>query len=98
MYLGSIVELNNINDAITNPKHPYFKALLKAVPVANPRNKNMISNLPLKTMDIPSLKDLPSGCKFNPRCIYSNELCEKEEPKLRKLGDGFVACHHAETI
>lgn len=98
MYLGSIVELNSINDAITNPRHPYFKALLKAVPVANPRNKNMISNLPLKSMDIPSLKDLPSGCKFNPRCIYANELCEKEEPTLRKIGEGFVSCHHAETI
>ncbi|MBB6622098.1 ABC transporter ATP-binding protein [Clostridium gasigenes] len=98
MYLGSVVELNNINDAITNPRHPYFKALLKAVPVANPRNKNMIANLPLKTMDIPNLKNLPNGCKFNPRCIYANELCEIEEPTLRKIGDGFVACHHAETI
>ena len=98
MYLGRIVELNNIDDAITNPKHPYFKALLKAVPVANPRNKNMISKLPLKSMDIPSLNNLPSGCKFNPRCIYATELCEKEEPILRKVGNGFVSCHHAESI
>uniref|UniRef100_UPI003BABEAD8 ABC transporter ATP-binding protein n=1 Tax=Clostridium paraputrificum TaxID=29363 RepID=UPI003BABEAD8 len=98
MYLGSVVELNNINDAIRNPKHPYFRALLKAVPTNNPRNRDMISKLPLKSMDIPSLKNLPKGCKFNPRCIYASEICESEEPILRKVGEGYVACHNAELI
>ncbi|MEH7302104.1 ABC transporter ATP-binding protein [Neobacillus drentensis] len=98
MYLGNIVEVNNINDAIQNPKHPYFKALLKAVPVADPTQKGMISQLPLKSMEIPNLKNLAKGCKFNPRCIYATELCESKEPELRELNGSLVACHYAESI
>lgn len=98
MYLGEIVELNAIEDAIKNPKHPYFQALLQAVPEADPRRKGMISQLNLKSMDIPSLSDLPRGCKFHPRCPYATEQCNEQSPQLQEFGEGLVACHHAGNL
>jgi len=98
MYLGSIVELNEVNEAISHPKHPYFQALLQAVPVANPHHKKMIHKLPLKSMEIPDINHLPTGCQFHPRCLYATDVCKIHCPSLRKLGTGLVACHHSERI
>lgn len=99
MYLGKIVELNNIYDAIDNPKHPYFHALLAAVPETIGKRRNSGSNgLPLKTLDMPSIINPPSGCKFHTRCPYYTEKCENEEPELREYKGGYVACHYVEEI
>ena len=100
MYVGEIIELNDITKAIKNPKHPYFQALIQAVP--RPRLKNANGEkeeLPFRSLDMPDLLDLPSGCRFNPRCIYHKDICEKEVPRLRELETGgFVACHRAEEV
>ncbi|MFR7897634.1 ABC transporter ATP-binding protein [Turicibacter sanguinis] len=99
MYLGRMIEMNQIHDAIKNPKHPYFHALISAVPEADPNKRSeYVDQLPLRTLDMPSLLDVPTGCKFHPRCPYYTELCEKEEPILKKCGGGMVSCHHAEKI
>jgi peptide/nickel transport system ATP-binding protein len=95
MYLGRVVEMNQIHRAIAGPQHPYFKALISAVPEADPsRRSEFAMQLPLRSLDMPSIVNQPTGCKFHPRCPKWTELCEKEEPKLREVSGGFVACHH----
>lgn len=99
MYLGKVVELNTIYDAIDNPKHPYFHALLAAVPESiGTRRKSGSNGLPLRTLDMPSIMNPPSGCKFHTRCPYYTEKCEKEEPELVEYKGGYVACHYVEEI
>lgn len=99
MYLGRMIETNNIRSAISCPMHPYFHALISAVPEANPRRRSEYAmQLPLRSLDLPNLLNLPPGCKFHPRCPYWTPLCEKEEPKLREVQGGMVACHRAEEV
>ena len=98
MYLGRIVELNNIREAIDNPKHPYFKALIAAVPSDIGRGRSEMKDLPLRSLDMPSVNNPPSGCSFHTRCPYYKDRCEKEIPKLREFEGGMIACHFAEEI
>lgn len=98
MYLGKIVELNNIRKAIDDPQHPYFKALIAAVPSHVGLGKAEMKDLPLRSLDMPSVNNPPSGCSFHIRCPYSAERCEKEVPKLREYKGGMVACHYVEEI
>lgn len=99
MYLGRLIESNKIQEAISNPMHPYFQALVSAVPEADPsRRSEYVRKLPLRSLDMPDLLNLPKGCKFHPRCPYYSDLCMQEEPRLRELNGGIVACHHVEVI
>lgn len=99
MYLGRLIESNKIQEAIANPMHPYFQALVAAVPEADPALRSEYARkLPLRTLDMPDLLNLPKGCKFHPRCPYYKEICMSEEPVLRELNGGIVACHCAEEI
>ena len=99
MYLGRMIETNAIKTAIDHPMHPYFHALISAVPEANPKLRSEYAmKLPLRSLDMPNLLNLPSGCKFNPRCPYYEERCTREEPLPRPLNGGLVACHRAEEV
>ncbi|WP_029487715.1 ABC transporter ATP-binding protein [Candidatus Epulonipiscium viviparus] len=105
MYLGRQVEIGQIQETIENPKHPYTYALVSAVPEADPdRRSNFADSLPLKSLDMPSLLNLPTGCKFNPRCPNADKLCEMEEPRLLEYSEedlkekGKVKCHHTKEI
>ena len=98
MYLGKIVELNNIRRAIDNPKHPYFKALIAAVPSHFGGGRSEMEDLPLRSLDMPSVNNPPSGCSFHTRCPYCKELCEKESPELMPYNGGMIACHYAKEI
>ena len=99
MYLGRMIETNSIGQAIAHPMHPYFHALISAVPEANPKLRSEYAmQLPLRSLDMPNLLNLPSGCKFNPRCPYCKEICTQQEPQPRPLNGGLVACHLAEEI
>ncbi len=99
MYLGKIVELASRNEVFDEPLHPYTRALLSAVPVANPRLERQRRRMILQG-DVPSPADPPSGCRFHPRCPFATEICRQTEPPLRVLGAGThqVACHHAESL
>ena len=69
------------------------------MPEANPKlRSDFAQELPLRSLDLPNLLDLPKGCKFNPRCPYCQDICMCEEPKLSPLNGGMVACHRAEEI
>lgn len=98
MYLGSIVELGTPDALYNRPMHPYSKALLSAIPVADPDGNWAKKRIPL-TGEVPSPVDAPAGCKFRKRCPYAKEVCKEQRPALRELEAGhFVACHFAEEL
>ncbi len=87
MYLGRIVEIAPTRQLFSNPRHPYTRALLSAIPVPAPGATRTRSILP---GDVPSPIDPPSGCRFHTRCAFADARCAHESPALE---DG-VACHH----
>jgi len=96
MYLGKIVELATSETLYRNPRHPYTVSLLSAIPVPDPERKKQ--RIVLKG-DVPSPARPPSGCRFHPRCFMAREICSKEEPPLRPVGEGhWSACHFAEQV
>ena len=84
MYLGKIIEIGNADEIIDNPKHPYTKALIEAVPNIEVGRVNVIKELPIKG-EIPNASDIPSGCRFHTRCIYAKEECKLESPILKDI-------------
>ena len=96
MYVGQIVELAPTKSIFERPLHPYTAALLKAVPVADPR---VPAGDVLLKGEVPSPASPPAGCYFNPRCPFADERCRREAPVLRELATGHsVRCHHAERL
>jgi oligopeptide transport system ATP-binding protein len=92
MYLGTIVEIASRDDLYANPKHPYTKALMAAIPVPSPVLEASRAH---QTIDgeIPSAQRPPSGCRFHTRCIHAMPICSELAPELRSEGNGSVACH-----
>jgi oligopeptide/dipeptide ABC transporter ATP-binding protein len=91
MYLGKIVELADSVEIYRNPRHPYTRALLSAVPVPDPGAQRERMLLP---GDVPSPIHPPPGCPFHPRCPYAEERCRREVPNLTIGAKGHaVACH-----
>ncbi len=96
MYLGKVVELAPRDALYSDPKHPYTKALLSAVPIPNPAVEAHRTRTIL-TGDVPNPANPPAGCRFCTRCPVAVEKCHSVEPEWRKLGGGRkVACHLAE--
>lgn len=94
MYLGDLVELAPSNDIYVDPKHPYTKALLSAIPTSDVEKQKKRIILP---GGIPSNVFPPSGCKFHTRCPLATEKCKQEVPEWREVAeDHFVSCHFYE--
>lgn len=98
MYLGTMVESANTEELYDNPVHPYTKALLSAIPVADPKAAKARERIPIKG-EIPSPINPPDCCRFAERCQCAVDKCFKETPKLREVSPGHMAaCHLTEAI
>ena len=98
MYLGKMVELTESSKLYVEPKHPYTRALLSAVPIADPEASAEKERIMLKG-DVPSPVNPPVGCRFAGRCENCMEICRKEEPQMIEIVPGhYVACHLYDEI
>ena len=94
MYLGVIVEEGDSDEVFTNPLHPYTKALLAAIPIADPSAHREFT---LLEGDAPSPISIPSGCRFHTRCPIAEPECAVNSPELREIKKGHrVACRLVE--
>jgi oligopeptide transport system ATP-binding protein len=95
MYLGNLVETAPTDQLFSNPLHPYTKALLASVPVANPvLARQRLATRTLLEGDLPSPSNPPSGCRFHTRCPVAIDRCRHDVPLLTVVeGDHAVACH-----
>jgi oligopeptide transport system ATP-binding protein len=98
MYLGSLVELAPSLEMFARPLHPYTRALLSAIPTADPEHEKTRQRIKLPG-EVPSAMDPPSGCKFRTRCPHAIDLCATKVPTLDEANPGhFVACHRWQEL
>ena len=96
MYLGEVVETQTATSIYETPRHPYTRALISSIPIADPTLERERTIL---TGEVPSPIDPPSGCRFHPRCVHATDRCSAEKPTVTSLDDGStVACHHFESL
>jgi peptide/nickel transport system ATP-binding protein len=91
MYAGELVEMGLVSQVLTEPKHPYTRFLIEALPKPDPRLREKEKQL--LQGDIPSPVNPPSGCRFHTRCPYTKDICKEQVPELKQLGSHLVACH-----
>jgi peptide/nickel transport system ATP-binding protein len=91
MYAGRIVEQGPTDQIVSNPRHPYTKGLIQALPQGGGggRRLHQIPGM------MPNLTSIPPGCAFHPRCEFAMDICRNETPRLLDDGrtPGQVACH-----
>ena len=93
MYLGKLVELGNNKDVYERSLHPYTRALLSAVPVADPVLEETRERIILKG-DVPNPANPPVGCNFNTRCPEAIDICFQVDPDWKEIEPGhWAACH-----
>jgi len=95
MYLGQVIEESGVNELFSTPLHPYTKGLIRSVPqIDGDRSKKLhvIEGI------VPSLRNVPVGCRFAPRCPHADELCTTQAPTLEDVGGRKIRCWHYERI
>jgi oligopeptide/dipeptide ABC transporter ATP-binding protein len=90
MYLGEIMESGPIRQVLDGPRHPYTQALIKVVPTVDTvgQRKQVLKG------EIPHASNIPSGCRFHPRCPFVMDICSRRTPEMITVGDRHrAACH-----
>jgi peptide/nickel transport system ATP-binding protein len=96
MYVGQLVELAPAKALFQRPRHPYTAALMRAVPVPDPR---VMSTDGVLRGEVASPASPPSGCYFHPRCVFAQDRCRHEAPVLQEVASGHYArCHFAAEL
>jgi len=95
MYMGATVELADNEKLFGEPKHPYTRALLQAVPVPDPDQPGGKATL---QGEVPSPLNPPAGCTFHPRCPFVQDVCKSRPPKEETVNGATVSCHFAGEI
>ena len=90
MYCGRMVETRSIDTMFSAPRHPYTAGLLRSIPRLSDEK---LAELPIIPGRVPDLLSLPAGCRFADRCDRSADQCRRQDPQLKDLDDGAVACH-----
>ncbi|MEK4532081.1 ABC transporter ATP-binding protein [Solibacillus sp. FSL K6-1554] len=85
VYAGQVVEQSNVKDLFNKPQHPYTEALMKSIPKIDTSKERKL--LTIKG-NVPSLIEIPAGCRFHPRCPFATDKCISEEPPLFELANG----------
>ena len=93
MYLGKMVEMAEANTLFENPLHPYTQSLISAVPIPDPKAERARKPIILEG-DVPSPKNVPSGCVFHTRCPLVEDICRNEIPEYREIVPGHMAACH----
>jgi oligopeptide/dipeptide ABC transporter ATP-binding protein len=95
MYAGKVVEEAEVHALFKRPLHPYTRGLLKSIPYLTKKTTEQGGSRRLSEIPgvVPSLLDLPEGCRFWPRCTVKEEICTREEPHLKAVENGhLVSC------
>lgn len=90
MYLGQAVEIGSVFDLFDHPRHPYTQALLNAVPKLGMRSKGKKKRLEEILGAVPNPLNMPSGCRFHPRCPKTKKQCGEHAPELQEMGSGHL--------
>ena len=101
MYLGRIVEIGPKDVVFANPRHPYTRVLLSAIPRPDSRRRSARSAASGEALggDMPSPANVPPGCRFHTRCPFAIDRCRTEDPALHAIQPGHLsACHLAEDL
>lgn len=92
MYLGRLVELAGKHALFDQPRHPYTRMLLDAIPKMHDTGRDRVP----VSGEVPNPLNPPTGCAFHPRCPHANARCKSERPEMRHVADAQVACHAVE--
>lgn len=98
MYLGHLMEVGTTEEFYSRPLHPYTKALLSAIPIADPEEQRKRVQIELEG-DVPSPINMQPGCRFVDRCPYGDDSCRGRDPEMEEVLPGqYVACFKVREI
>lgn len=95
MYAGKIMEEGNVFDIFDHPQHPYTIGLLNSIPGMEGERGGKLKSI---KGSIPSINQIPKGCRFHPRCSFATDQCRQEEPKLSEINGRNLACWNYKDV